>query len=116
MSQLKLTKKQKIFYDFIVNFIKDNGYSPSYREIAAGLNYKSIATVSEHIENLINLNYLYKKDNSARSLEVVTNFDQEIKLFEQIKIRYQQLDQLDKTKVNKAFKILNIDQLNEIIE
>ncbi len=113
----KLTKKQTLFYNFVKDFIKSNNYSPSYREIAAGLGYKSISTVAEHIENLIKLGYLYKKDNSARSLEVVTHFKkQEIDLIKQIEFRYNQLDELEKNKVDKAIKILNIDELNNLIK
>ena len=36
------------------------------------LNYKSVSTVAIHINNLIAKGYLKKRDNSARSLEVVT--------------------------------------------
>ena len=56
---------------FIVEFISVNGYSPSYREIMAGLNYTSVATVALHVGNLIKRGHLQKRDNSARSLEVV---------------------------------------------
>ncbi len=116
MKRPKLTKKQTILLEYIESFIVDNGFSPSYREIASGMNYKSLATVSEHIDNLIAKNYLRKVDNSARSLELVSDYQQKtIELIDQIKIRYKQLDELEKTKVNQAFKILNIDKLNELI-
>ena len=65
------TKKQKILSDFIDGFIREHGYSPSYREIMAGLNYNSVATVALHVNNLIKRGHLRKRDNSARSLEVV---------------------------------------------
>jgi len=65
------TKKQKILLDFIDGFIREHGYSPSYREIMAGLNYNSVATVALHVNNLIKRGHLRKRDNSARSLEVV---------------------------------------------
>lgn len=65
------TKKQRILLDFIEKFIKEHGYSPSYREIMSGLNYNSVATVALHVNNLIKRGHLRKRDHSARSLEVV---------------------------------------------
>lgn len=65
------TKKQKILLDFIDGFIREHGYSPSYREIMTGLNYNSVATVALHVNNLIKRGHLRKRDHSARSLEVV---------------------------------------------
>ena len=65
------TKKQYELLLFIDNFIKDNGYGPSYREIMRALNYKSVSTVAVHIDNLISRGHLRKRDNSARSLEVI---------------------------------------------
>ncbi|MCA9348053.1 hypothetical protein KC867_01435 [Candidatus Saccharibacteria bacterium] len=68
---LRPTKKQKILLDFIDSFIREHGYSPSYREIMSGLRYNSVATVALHVNNLIKRGHLRKRDNSARSLEVV---------------------------------------------
>ncbi len=65
------TKKQYELLLFIDNFIKDNGYGPSYREIMRALDYKSVSTVAVHIDNLISRGHLRKRDNSARSLEVI---------------------------------------------
>lgn len=66
------TQKQKILLDFVVTFISEHGYGPSYREVMNGLGYKSVSTVAIHIDALIEKGYLRKKDNSARSLEVVS--------------------------------------------
>lgn len=68
---IRPTKKQRILLDFIEKFIKEHGYSPSYREIMSGLNYNSVATVALHVNNLIKRGHLRKRDHSARSLEVV---------------------------------------------
>ncbi|MDB5163568.1 MAG: hypothetical protein JWS12_185 [Candidatus Saccharibacteria bacterium] len=68
---IRPTKKQKELLDFIEAFIKQHGYSPSYREIMASLNYTSVATVALHVNNLIARGHLKKRDHSARSLEVV---------------------------------------------
>lgn len=66
------TKKQRELLTYIEQFIGEHGYSPSYREIMAGLNYTSVATVALHINNLIKRGHIRKRDHSARSLEVVT--------------------------------------------
>lgn len=64
------TKKQRELLSFIEKFIGEHGYSPSYREIMAGLDYTSVATVALHVNNLIKRGHLHKRDHSARSLEV----------------------------------------------
>ena len=58
--------------NFVDVFIQGHGYGPSYREIMRALGYKSVSTVAVHIDGLITKGYLRKRDNSARSLEVVT--------------------------------------------
>lgn len=74
------TKKQRELLTFIDAFIKEHGYSPSYREIMAGCNYTSVATVALHVSNLISRGHLRKKDRSARSLEVVDVVDEPAKI------------------------------------
>src|SRR3954466_9524494 len=68
---IRPTKKQKELLTFIENFIAEHGYSPSYREIMAGTQHNSVATVSLHVNSLIKRGHLRKRDRSARSLEVV---------------------------------------------
>jgi repressor LexA len=69
-----LTPKQKLILDFIEQFIDENDYAPSYREIAKHFGFSSVATVAEHIENLRLKGYLTNPDNGYRSLRV-TNVD-----------------------------------------
>lgn len=69
--KIRPTKKQQQLLTFIDSFIREHGYSPSYREIMTGLNYNSVATVALHVNNLIKRGHLRKRENSARSLEVV---------------------------------------------
>ena len=65
------TRKQRELLTFIDTFIKSNGYGPSYREIMRAFDYKSVSTVAAHVNGLIVRGFLVKKDNSARSLQVV---------------------------------------------
>jgi len=71
-AETRPSKKQRELLSFIDGFIKGNGYGPSYREIMRALDYKSVSTVAVHVDGLITRGLLRKKDNSARSLEVVT--------------------------------------------
>ena len=50
---VKLTKKQLALLDFLQDFTEENGYSPSYREIMAGMGLSSVSAVAEHVENLV---------------------------------------------------------------
>lgn len=72
MKNERATKKQQELLQFIDGFIKGNGYGPSYREVMRSLGYKSVSTVAIHVDQLIAKGYLEKKDNSARSLSVVS--------------------------------------------
>ena len=69
----RTTKKQRELLAFIDAFIKGNNYGPSYREIMRALGYKSVSTVAVHVDGLIAKGHLRKRDNSARSIEVVTS-------------------------------------------
>lgn len=71
VGNIRASKKQQEVYDFIRDFIRDNGYGPSYREIKNGLNYASVSTVAVHVDSLISKGYLRKSDKAARSLEIV---------------------------------------------
>lgn len=73
MNENRPSKKQRELLVFIEGFIKGNGYGPSYREIMRALDYKSVSTVAVHVDGLIARGLLRKKDNSARSLEIVVN-------------------------------------------
>lgn len=79
------TKKQKLLLTYIEGFIREHGYSPSYREIMNGMNYNSVATVALHVNNLIKRGHLRKRENSARSLEVVGSDAQRVGALSAIK-------------------------------
>ena len=65
-----LTKRQREILDFITDFVDQNKYSPSLREIGDHFNLTSPATVHAHIDNLINKGFLKKSFNEARSIEL----------------------------------------------
>jgi len=67
---MALTKRQKEFLDFLAGFLEQHHYSPSYEEIATGLNLASLATVHKHILALESKKYLKRGFNQSRSLEI----------------------------------------------
>ena len=76
---MTLTKRQKQVLDFLKHFIDDNGYSPSFEEIAAGMKDKrfggkaltSLATVHKHIATLERKGFIRRGYNQSRSIEVL---------------------------------------------
>ena len=71
-----LTKKQKEILDYINAFIMDNGYAPSYREIAAHFQLSSVATVAEHINSLKQKGCLDNSPRQARSIEISDSYQE----------------------------------------
>jgi repressor LexA len=76
---MAITKRQKQVLDFIADFIETNGYSPSYEEIARGLELASLATVHKHIAALENKHYLKRGFNQSRSLDLSPKYFQEVR-------------------------------------
>lgn len=76
---MALTKRQKEVLDFIAAFVQENGYCPSYEEIARGLTLASLATVHKHISVLEAKSYLKRGFNQSRSLELAPRYMQEMR-------------------------------------
>jgi len=68
---MAVTRRQKEVLDFLDAFVTRNGYSPSFEEIARGLDLKSLATVHKHITNLEKKGLLDRVHNRSRSIDVV---------------------------------------------
>ncbi len=68
---MAITRRQRQVLDFITNFIRENGYSPSFEEIGQGLGLSSLATVHKHVSNLDQKGYLKRDYNRSRSIDVV---------------------------------------------
>lgn len=103
----KLTKKQLAVLDFLRDFTEENGYSPSYREIMAGLSLTSVSAVAEHIDNLVAKGALKKVPGAARSLEILDyKHEETVELF---KVRMLDASEEEKTILLKAAEILGLD-------
>jgi len=76
---MALTRRQKQVMDLIARFVDENGYSPSYEEIAKGLGLASLATVHKHISALEAKSYVRRGFNQIRSLEIGPKYAQEMR-------------------------------------
>jgi repressor LexA len=68
---MAITKRQKEVFDYIDNFVRENGYSPSFEEIGEGLGLSSLATVHKHVSNLESKGFLKRDYNRSRSIDIV---------------------------------------------
>ncbi len=68
---MAITRRQKEVLDFLSGFTSQNGYSPSYEEIASGLGLNSLATVHKHVTNLQSKGLLQRSHNRSRSIDVL---------------------------------------------
>ena len=108
---LKLTKKQKRILDFISDFEEEKGISPSYREIAAGLELKSVSSVAEHIDNLVARGVLKRSGDHGRVLEVVDlTFPETTALF---RTHFENGNPAERKVLLEAANILGIDLIEE---
>lgn len=68
---MSLTKKQKQVFDYISDYIHENGYSPTQVEIKEFFGFKSLGSVQDYIRYLKSAGYLENDPNSVRGLTPV---------------------------------------------
>ena len=66
-----LTKQQENILENIKKFIKENGYSPTIRELCKLCNLKSTATMFVHIQNLQDKGYINSKNGKMRTITII---------------------------------------------
>ncbi len=71
MTLSPLTPKQRKMLDFLSEAITQQGYAPSFEEIAEQFNYQSLATVHEHLTTLERKGYIRRNYNESRAIEVL---------------------------------------------
>lgn len=74
-----LTRRQRQVIDFIASFLQEQGYSPSFQEIAQGLGLNSLATVHKHVLTLERKGFLRRRFNQSRSIEPSQKYLQEVR-------------------------------------
>lgn len=72
---MTLTRKQRDLIEYLAAFISEHGYSPTYEEIAARFEYRSLSTVHEHIRNLVQRGMLRVEGKRRRSIEILRRDD-----------------------------------------
>ncbi|PIU10941.1 hypothetical protein COT27_00495, partial [Candidatus Kuenenbacteria bacterium CG08_land_8_20_14_0_20_37_23] len=65
-----LTKRQKQILDYIGEYIKKNGISPTFDEIKKHFRLSALSTVHQHIETLEQKKYIKKNNNISRGIEI----------------------------------------------
>ncbi len=64
-------KRRQEVYEFIINYFKIYGYSPTYREIAEGVGVKSTSTVNMHLQYLIKDGKITTKEGEPRTIKLL---------------------------------------------
>lgn len=70
------TQKQKIVLDYIGDFIKENGYSPTLQNIAEYMGVNSLSTVSGHVSHLVKKGWIKRgkwKNNSIQLIQEMSD-------------------------------------------
>ena len=68
---MPLTKRQSEILAYLQGHIGEQGYAPSFEEIAERFGFQSLATVHEHLTNLERKGYIRRSYNESRSIEVL---------------------------------------------
>jgi repressor LexA len=68
---MPLTRRQRDILTYLQGQIADNGFAPSFEEIAEHFGFQSLATVHEHLTNLERKGYIRRSYNESRSIEVL---------------------------------------------
>lgn len=66
----KLSDKQQLVYDYIKQYVKQNGYPPTVREVANELGCKSPSTAQFHMQKLEELGYIVRDPAKPRAYEL----------------------------------------------
>ena len=66
----ELNPKERAIYEFIINTIKKEGFSPSVRDIKETLGIKSTSTVHNYLEKLEKKGYIQKEAGKSRTIRV----------------------------------------------
>lgn len=59
-----------VILQYIKNYINDNGWAPSVREISASVNATSTGTANYHLGHLDAQGYIVRKARTARAIRI----------------------------------------------
>jgi repressor LexA len=72
----RTSNKAELILDYVNQFIQENGYAPSVREIGAAVGLRSTASVSYHLQALQEKGLLLSPGAKGRKRAIVTNLRQ----------------------------------------
>jgi len=67
----KLTRMQKVVYNYLKAQIKERGYPPSVREICDAIGLSSTSSVHAHLETLSTKGWIRRSKSKNRSIEIL---------------------------------------------
>ena len=70
IKQIECSGRERV-YNFIVDFIKKNGYAPTVREICVGTGLKYTSSVYAHLLKLEDEERIEMKKKSTRAIKVI---------------------------------------------
>lgn len=78
-----LNKLERRILDYIVDYLRENTYQPSIREIGKRFGIKSTKTVSEHLQALSEKGYIEREASRSRAVRI---FDLDLRRADAIRI------------------------------
>ena len=69
-----LTKKQKILFEFLFDYIQKNGIAPSFEEMKNAVNLKSKSGIHRLITSLEERGFIKRLKHKARAMEIIKNY------------------------------------------
>lgn len=68
---IEVNGKTAEIFIFIEHFIKENGFSPTIREIGMGVNLKSTSSVSMHVKKLCDKGFIQRTTERPRTIRII---------------------------------------------
>ncbi len=72
-TRANLSNTLDLVYDYVFNYIKENGYAPAVRDIMAGLDIKSTSTVHAHLKRLVEAGRIVYASGKRRAIALPTD-------------------------------------------
>lgn len=66
-----LKEKENRIYEFICDYMKEKGFSPTVREIGEAIGLKSTSSVHIYLKRLEERGYIIRKNECPRAIKVV---------------------------------------------
>ena len=66
-----LYKKERELLEYLAQFQRQYGYSPTLKEMASATGHRSVSTVHTIIRSLVDKGYIQKVEGNSRTLKVL---------------------------------------------